>query len=401
MEPTYQEALFIIQTLASKGFTSYFAGGWVRDYLLGIPSEDIDIATNAPAETILKIFPKTVPIGLQFGIVLVLIEQKAFEVATFRTDVSYEDGRRPKRVLFTTAQEDALRRDFTINGMFFDPLSKTVIDYVGGQEDLKKQSIRAIGNAYLRIQEDRLRMIRAVRFTCKLGFTLDRQTRIAIKEQAGNLFPYVAMERVMEECRKMFQHRTRKEAFSLLFSLQLLQEIFPTTKTLTFEELERRMVYLERYPENLPLIIYLKGALEERSITSLVTYTKLSNKEKSAGLFFIKSDALFEKKEIDDASWTEFYAHPLSRMYLEVASCAQIDSAHFLQEHGERQDRLKRAILRKKTNKPILSSTYLKAKGIAEGKYFGYLLKKAENIAINENIEDPEELFTRLLKEQK
>ena len=159
----HPQARYIVDTLAKAGFVAYYAGGWVRDFLLGHPSDDIDIATNAPPETIQALFPKTVPIGIAFGIVLVIVEGHPYEVATFRNDLEYQDGRRPLRIEFTTAEEDAKRRDFTINGMFYDPLQKTVLDFVGGQQDLQKQLVRAIGNPHARIAEDRLRMIRAIR----------------------------------------------------------------------------------------------------------------------------------------------------------------------------------------------------------------------------------------------
>src|SRR5271169_6310620 len=132
------QARFIIETLAKKGFVAYYAGGWVRDFLLNHPSDDIDIATNAPPETIQALFPKTVPIGIAFGIILVIVEGHQYEVATFRNDLDYKDGRRPSRIEFTTADEDAKRRDFTINGMFYDPLTGKILDFVEGKQDLEK-----------------------------------------------------------------------------------------------------------------------------------------------------------------------------------------------------------------------------------------------------------------------
>src|SRR3989338_2628829 len=140
----HPQARQIVETLAKAGFVAYYAGGWVRDFLLNHPSDDIDIATNAPPETIQALFPHTVPIGLAFGIILVIIDGKQYEVATFRQDLAYKDGRRPTKIAFATAIEDAKRRDFTINGMFFDPLKEEVLDYVSGKTDLENQVIRAI-----------------------------------------------------------------------------------------------------------------------------------------------------------------------------------------------------------------------------------------------------------------
>ena len=132
----HPQARFIVDTLAKAGFIAYYAGGWVRDLLLNHPSDDIDIATNAPPETIQALFPHTVPVGIAFGIVIVIIEGHQYEVATFRQDLDYKDGRRPSCIEFTTAVEDARRRDFTVNVMFYDPLTDHIFDYVNGRADL-------------------------------------------------------------------------------------------------------------------------------------------------------------------------------------------------------------------------------------------------------------------------
>jgi poly(A) polymerase len=191
----HKKATQIVETLKEKGFIAYFAGGWVRDFLLGIDSDDIDIATNAPPETIEKLFPHTIPIGKAFGIILVIMNEHKYEVATFRKDIEYKDGRRPSAIEYTTAFEDAKRRDFTINGMFFDPLSEKVMDYVGGEEDLKKKIIRAIGNPHERIKEDRLRMLRAIRLSSKFDFEIEEKTKKAILAHSNELTPFVAIER--------------------------------------------------------------------------------------------------------------------------------------------------------------------------------------------------------------
>ena len=156
----HQQARIIVETLHRAGFLAYYAGGWVRDFLLNHPSDDIDIATNAPPETVQALFSHTVPIGIAFGIILVIQEGHTYEVATFRQDFDYQDGRRPARIQFSTAAEDAKRRDFTINGLFYDPVREEILDYINGREDIRAGIIRAIGNPHERIKEDRLRMIR-------------------------------------------------------------------------------------------------------------------------------------------------------------------------------------------------------------------------------------------------
>ena len=157
--------------LRAAGYTAYLAGGCVRDHLLSREPKDFDVATDAPANIVQQLFPKTVPVGVQFGVVIVVLEGESVEVATFRSDAPYIDGRHPSSVRFSTPAEDARRRDFTINGMFIDPTTDAVIDYVGGQADLRAGIIRAIGDPAARFGEDRLRLLRAVRFAAQLGFT--------------------------------------------------------------------------------------------------------------------------------------------------------------------------------------------------------------------------------------
>ncbi|HSX13482.1 MAG TPA: CCA tRNA nucleotidyltransferase, partial [Chlamydiales bacterium] len=222
----HPQARFIIDTLTKAGYIAYYAGGWVRDLLLQHESDDIDIATNAPPETIQALFPHTVPLGIAFGIVLVIVEHHQYEVATFRRDVDYADGRRPTKIEFATAIEDAKRRDFTINGMFYDPLQNQILDYVEGQADLKKKIIRAIGNPHERIKEDRLRMIRAIRLACRFNFTIEPQTQEAIRFHAKEIFPAVAIERIYQELTKGHDFKKLPEMLLELHSFGLLETIF-------------------------------------------------------------------------------------------------------------------------------------------------------------------------------
>ncbi|MDQ3118060.1 MAG: CCA tRNA nucleotidyltransferase, partial [Verrucomicrobiota bacterium] len=163
----------IVARLRAKGHVAYFAGGSVRDLLRGQTPKDIDIATNARPEAVQEIFPRTYAVGAHFGVIVVLENGLQFEVATFRSDGAYLDGRRPTEVHFASAKEDAARRDFTINGMFFDPAADKVIDFVGGRGDLEARVIRAIGDPAQRFAEDRLRLLRAVRFATTLDFEID------------------------------------------------------------------------------------------------------------------------------------------------------------------------------------------------------------------------------------
>jgi poly(A) polymerase len=182
-----EKAISIVQALRRQGYEAYFAGGSVRDMLLGKMPQDYDIATSAHPEDVRRIFLDTVPVGAQFGVILVLIDGQPFEVATFRHDGPYLDGRRPSEVRYGSLEEDVRRRDFTINGMVYDPLADRVIDLVEGRRDLEERRIRAIGDAARRFQEDRLRMIRAVRFSAKLEFVIEDATFRAIQDLAPTI----------------------------------------------------------------------------------------------------------------------------------------------------------------------------------------------------------------------
>lgn len=219
------DALAIVRRLREAGHIAYFAGGCVRDMLLGLDAKDYDIATDAPPPRVREIFTNTQAVGAAFGVILVRHGKSVIEVATFRTDLKYVDGRRPEGVVFTTAEEDAKRRDFTINGMFFDPIENRVIDFVGGQEDLKNKVLRAIGEPMHRIEEDRLRMLRAVRFAARFDLTIEQQTADAIRHYSHTL-RMVSPERIAEELRLTLCPPTRVRARDIMRSLRLGHAIF-------------------------------------------------------------------------------------------------------------------------------------------------------------------------------
>jgi poly(A) polymerase len=220
------KATRVVRRLREAGFEAYFAGGCVRDQLLGRDPQDYDIATSAPPARVQELFPQTVPVGVQFGVVLVLEDGTPFEVATFRSDGLYLDGRHPVAVHFGTAEADARRRDFTINGLFFDPLERRVIDYVGGEADLRAGIIRAIGDPAERLQEDRLRMIRAVRFAARFRFEIEGATLAAVRGGAPGV-TQVAWERIGEELVKILTEGAARRGFELLADTHLLPAVLP------------------------------------------------------------------------------------------------------------------------------------------------------------------------------
>ena len=234
-------SISIIQTLRQQGFQAYLVGGCVRDLLLKREPADYDVATNATPDQVMEIFPETYAVGAQFGVVLVplpenqkdgtderpSVKTKAIEVATFRSDLGYSDGRRPDEVRFSEhPREDVARRDFTINGMMLDPASGEVLDFVGGRKDLEAGVVRAIGDPGRRFAEDKLRMLRAVRFAARLGYSIEPETLTAIQRQANEI-QMVSRERVRDELTRMLAEGHAMRAFLLLDGSGLLKEVLP------------------------------------------------------------------------------------------------------------------------------------------------------------------------------
>ena len=223
MEETARQ---VAARLRDAGHIAYFAGGCVRDMVRGLAPKDYDIATNATPEAVQKLFPRTYAVGAHFGVIVVLENDFQFEVATFRSDDAYVDGRHPTSVHFSSPEEDAKRRDFTINGMFFDPATNEVIDFVGGRADLEAKVVRAIGDPAQRFAEDRLRMLRAVRFATVLDYKIDNQTWQALRASAASI-NQISAERIRDELVKIFRSPNRLRGWDLLDSSGLMQAILP------------------------------------------------------------------------------------------------------------------------------------------------------------------------------
>ena len=235
MKSPREIAAEIVARLQQAGFAAFWVGGCVRDFLLGRPAQDFDIATDAKPEQVEALFPRTIPVGKKFGVIIVVVDDQQFQVATFRAEADYQDGRRPETVVFANAQADAARRDFTVNGLFYDPLTEQIHDWVGGEADLHAHVIRTIGAPEERFGEDHLRMLRAVRFAARLGFTIERETFAAIQRLAPKI-RLISAERVRDELVKLFarpvalaacaapSNNSREPYFPAARGLSLLQE---------------------------------------------------------------------------------------------------------------------------------------------------------------------------------
>lgn len=403
---TIYYATHIVSKLREAGYIAYFAGGWVRDYILGCPSDDIDIATDAPPEKVQAIFPKTIPVGESFGVVIVVMEALSFEVASFRADGLYIDGRRPTGIRFSTPEEDAQRRDFTINGMFYDPIQKQILDFVEGQEDLKKKIIRAIGNPSQRFEEDRLRMIRGVRLAARFQFEIDPETEKAIATKASSLFPSVAVERVWQELVKMAKFPHFPQGLLHLHQLNLLQTIFPSLLNLPITEIQRRLSPLSRYPQEAPTILMISALFPkatQQELLDLCTYLKLSKDEMNWCETLAKTRESLSKNNtnpLEPIEWAYLYANRKISTVLKIISAdlPEKQARMFLEEHSKRQKQLRTHIERISMKKPLVTSSHLKSQSIPPGPEMGKLLREAETLSVNLNLNDPQEVIEELKK---
>lgn len=277
-----EAATNVARKLSDAGYTAYFAGGCVRDKLMGNEPLDYDIATNARPEQVCELFERTQLVGEAFGVVLVSTLGYQFEVATFRTDGVYSDGRHPQSVTYSDAEHDAQRRDFTINGLFEDPLTGKVIDYVNGQRDLSAKHLKAIGDPQERFLEDRLRMLRAVRFAARFGFTIDEQTAEAIRAAASDISG-VSRERIGQELKRMLSHPNRGVA------VWELQYLGLDATVLGEENLTVAPTRVGRLPDNAPYPTALAAWLLDRGESSQASH-HVTSRNWGAKLMLSNSD---------------------------------------------------------------------------------------------------------------
>ncbi len=286
LEPR-EAAARVATALREAGHETYFAGGCVRDHLLGLEPSDVDVATAALPDEVAGLFPKARGVGAHFGVMLVPSGGRMIEVATFRSDGAYHDGRRPVEVSFGSAEADARRRDFTINGLFEDPASGRIIDFVGGRDDLEARVLRAIGDPEERFEEDRLRMLRAVRFAARFGLTIDDGTAAAIAARAERLGA-VSRERVGHELRRMLDHPSRCTAAAHLERLGLDLAVLAASRTSPAGDLSRlrAMEPTAGWEDALAAWELDRGTIElaedrmESAVDRLVDVLVLSNQER-------------------------------------------------------------------------------------------------------------------------
>jgi tRNA nucleotidyltransferase/poly(A) polymerase len=388
-------AFEVVKQLRAHGHESYWAGGCVRDELMGRVPKDYDVATAARPEQIREVFGKrkTLPIGAAFGVITVLGPKNAgqVQVATFREDVAYSDGRRPDEVRYSSPEQDALRRDFTINGMFYDPLAEQVIDFVDGQKDLERRVIRAIGEPRERFGEDKLRMLRAARFAAALDFALEEQTIGAIREMAAEI-TVVSAERIAAEMRLMLEGPARADAVELLRESGLLSQILPeVTESESLQPALQMLAALDRpsFPQALAALLGWPDGAE--LIDAVAQRWRLSNKESDRAAWL-----LAQGRALDAAAqqpWSRLQpvlvhagAGELVALY---QTAARLGRAAQSDIDFSRQ---KLALPREQLNPPpLVTGDDLLAMGIPKGKLYAKLLSAARAAQLDGTVQSGDE----------
>ena len=387
----------VAEKLQAAGFQGLWAGGCVRDELLGKTPTDYDVATDATPQQVRDLFghQRTIPIGAAFGVITVIGPKSAgqIEVATFRRDLEYSDGRRPDSIEFTDAQEDAARRDFTINGMFFDPVQQELLDYVDGRADLDYRIVRAIGDPHERIREDKLRLLRAVRFASTFGFDLDPKTRDAVIQHAPEIGT-VSAERIGSEMRRMLIHPNRAAAVQLLADCQMLSGIL-----LEGDRLHRnranwrtRQSWLEQLgPDGQftqAAAIWLSPLLKDQGILPTSERWKLSNAEQRTILWIEEHLLAFSRAHL--MPWSELQPILIDRDAVVAWQVARIE---FGEHHPGIQASYKKLQLPSEQLNPVplLGGDDLIALGIPPGPIFSRLLKRARAAQLDGEINDRQE----------
>lgn len=380
-------AVEVVHRLRDCGYEALWAGGCVRDELLGGHPKDYDVATSALPQQVREVFGqrRTLALGAAFGVISVLGPKEAgqVEVATFRRDAGYTDGRRPDHVTFSIAEEDAQRRDFTINGLFYDPLSGRVIDYVGGVDDLRARVVRAIRNPHERFAEDKLRMLRAVRFTATFGFELEAQTLAAIKTHAREVV-VVSAERIAAEMRRMLCHVQRSLAAKLLRDTGLLEVIWPESGSLSAEQWRDTLLVLRHLDGpafGTALAALVRGCVNEHPTIAiqLGERWRLSNEEIALIRFLLAHEKF--ALAAPASPWPQ-----VQRMLIEPAATELVKYVQAIEhvEHGATPVadfcRSKLALPREVLDPPpLVTGADLKALGLPPGPQFKPLLENVRD----------------------
>ncbi len=410
-EKQRQFAVDVVRRLRDAGFEAYWAGGCVRDQLLGRTPKDYDVATDATPPQIRELFGRrrTVAVGAAFGVITVLGPKGAgqIEVATFRRDAAYSDGRHPDSVSFSTARDDASRRDFTINGLFFDPIGHGVIDFVGGQEDLRHRVIRAIGDPRQRLSEDKLRMLRAVRFSATFAFAIEAETLGAIRQMAHQI-TVVSPERIAAEMERMLVEPNRGAAVRLLLETRLAEAVLPEIVPADEPQrrrLDRTLAVLERLDRPgfpLALAALLHPAADASQAEHVCKRWRMSNQQSDRVSWLVEHHGAL--KGAPAKPWSKLQPILIADAREDLLAWAEAEAAVDSTETGEL------AWCRAKLAEPIevldppplVTGDDLIRHGVPTGPVYGALLRRVRDAQLDGEIRTKAEALTlvdRLLAE--
>jgi poly(A) polymerase len=419
-----QPALKIIKELQQAGYEAYFVGGCVRDALLGLESKDIDITTNAKPNEVNRLFKRTIPVGEAFGVMTVIIDHQGFEVATFRKEADYSNGRHPNLVRFANAREDAIRRDFTINALFYDPIAEKIIDFSTGLDDLNKKRLRTIGSADERFSEDYLRMLRAIRFVAKLEFAPEDTLINAIQKHAPKI-QQISAERIFSELSGILSSGHVALAFELMHQTGLLQQILPEVEQLkgcpqnpiyhpegdVWNHTMKAVSQLEKEcPMSLAWATLLHDIGKPKSLKFKPDGNPTSHGHEIVGMHLanailtrlrapkrlitcVESHILNHMKfhsvqKMRPSTLRKFVAEPCFEEKLLLHKIDSLAGAGHLENYNyayEFVTQLKRQGSLE-LPKPLISGAELKALGLKPGKQFGKLLKEVQELQLNGEI---------------
>jgi poly(A) polymerase len=382
-------AIEIIRQLRQRGHEAYLVGGCVRDMVMKIEPSDYDIATSAPPETIMKIFPHTEPIGAQFGVVLVILRGHPFEVATFRSDEAYVDGRRPTGVVFTDARTDVLRRDFTINGLLYDPMEEKVIDYIGGQDDIRDRIVRAIGDPEKRFEEDKLRLLRAVRFGARLGYSIEPATWNAVRRMAPEI-KRVSAERIREELSRILTEGQAAVGFRMLQDSGMLPVLLPEVNWS-----EHLMHCLEHVPAKASVDFAFAVLLHELSPEQALRIgedLRLSTAETQHVVSLIRNRTVFRSlRSLPVSAMKRFLRIPRFTDHLELARICAISSDGALEDYEYAVEVRGRWSPGDLAPPLLLSGNDLIGMGLTPGPLFKEILTRVEDEQLEGRLHTPQQ----------
>lgn len=394
LPPSSEPAVAIVRALRAAGHEALLAGGCVRDLLLGIEPDDYDVATDADPDRVCGLFRSTRRVGAAFGVVLVRQHGRWVEVATFRTDGSYRDGRRPESVRFSTAEDDARRRDFTINGMFLDPLADEVRDYVGGYADLHRRLLRCIGRPADRFAEDYLRLLRAVRIAARLDFTIEPATRAAMSAAAASVAG-VAMERVRDELERMLAHPSRSAAVELLCTTGLLGHLCPEA-TSRPDALALARQWIARLPADAGFVTSLAALLHPlpaREVERVARRLTLSNEERDAVTWLVAHQAdLNDSATIGLPALKKLLAHPAFPALVALFEARGPGDARI----AALRARIAAIDPRQIQPSPLVTGEDLMARGVAAGPIYKRILAAVYDEQLAETLRTREQALARL-----